>query len=95
MKSLSVTLFILYLLIFFLNFKENAILLESSPLAGAVSVYYDSYGNKYLYVKGYTRKDGTLVKGYYRSLLDKDKSNNWSTKGNTNPFTGKKGYEKP
>lgn len=74
------------------------IILESFPqftLNGVVSVYYDLKGIPYIYIDSYTRKDGTVVNGYYRSLSDKDKLNNWSTKGNINPFTGKKGYEKP
>jgi hypothetical protein len=43
------------------------------------------------HVKGYTRKDGTYVPGHYRSDPDGNKANNWSTKGNVNPYTGKEG----
>lgn len=43
------------------------------------------------WVNGYTRKDGTYVPGHYRSSPDGDASNNWSTKGNTNPYTGERG----
>lgn len=43
------------------------------------------------HVDGYTKKDGTVVKGYDRSTKDDAKENNWSTKGNTNPETGKAG----
>lgn len=43
------------------------------------------------WVNGYTRKDGTHVSGHYRSDPDGNKSNNWSTKGNVNPYTGKEG----
>ncbi len=42
-------------------------------------------------VKGYTKKNGTYVSGYKRTGADKTKSNNYSTKGNINPYTGKKG----
>lgn len=42
-------------------------------------------------VNDYTTKKGTVVKPYYRTVPDKTKSNNFSTKGNNNPFTGKKG----
>jgi len=42
-------------------------------------------------VKGYYRKDGTYVAPHYRSDPDGKFYNNWSTKGNVNPFTGKKG----
>jgi len=64
-------------------------------IEGSVSVYYDENGVQYIYVKEHTRKDGTVVKGYYRSMPDETKLNNWSTKGNINPFTGKKGDETP
>lgn len=97
MKRLSRILTIIFLLIFSFVFNNESIANEDTlkpALNGAVSVYYDSNGNKYVYVKGYTKKDGTYVKGYYRSLPDKDKNNNWSSKGNINPVTGKKGYKK-
>jgi hypothetical protein len=43
------------------------------------------------HVDGYMKKDGTYVSGYDRSTKDETKDNNWSTKGNTNPETGKAG----
>ena len=46
-------------------------------------------------VKGYYRKDGTYVRPHYRSNADGNPYNNWSTKGNVNPYTGKKGYKTP
>jgi hypothetical protein len=45
-------------------------------------------------VNGYYRSNGTYVKPYYRSDSDRSKLNNYSTKGNTNPYTGKKGTKK-
>lgn len=39
-------------------------------------------------VRGYYRKDGTYVRPHYRSRPDGIFSNNWSTKGNVNPYTG-------
>jgi len=42
-----------------------------------------------VWVSGYTRKDGTYVKGHYRSSPDGDPTNNWSYPGNVNPYTGK------
>jgi hypothetical protein len=44
-----------------------------------------------VHVKGYHRKDGTYVAPHYRSAPDENFSNNWSTKGNVNPYTGKPG----
>ncbi len=46
------------------------------------------------HVKGYTKKDGTYVAPHDRSTADHTKDNNWSTKGNTNPETGKAGTKK-
>jgi hypothetical protein len=48
--------------------------------------------------EGYYRQDGTYVtpthvQDHWRSNPDGDRSNNWSTKGNWNPYTGKSGYK--
>lgn len=47
------------------------------------------------YVSGYTRSDGTYVQPHYRSSPDSSKWNNYSTKGNTNPYTGQRGSQSP
>lgn len=44
---------------------------------------------------GYTRKNSTYVKPHYRSSSDGSLSNNWSNKGNVNPYTGKKSTQMP
>ena len=46
-------------------------------------------------VKGYVKKNGTYVAPHYKTDKDSTKLNNWSTKYNSNPFTGKKGYVNP
>ncbi|WP_263833728.1 hypothetical protein [Sulfurospirillum oryzae] len=46
-------------------------------------------------VKGYTKKDGTHVSAYKRTSPNSSKSDNYSTKGNVNPYTGKKGTKNP
>ena len=46
-------------------------------------------------VKSYTKKSGTYVPPHHRTTPNKTKSDNYSTKGNTNPYTGKKGMKKP
>lgn len=43
------------------------------------------------YVHGYTRSNGTYVEPHYRSDSNGTTSDNWSTKGNTNPYTGAAG----
>lgn len=42
-------------------------------------------------VNDYHRKDGTRVRGHWRSDADGIESNNWSHHGNVNPHTGKRG----
>lgn len=41
--------------------------------------------------KGYLRKNGTYVQPYHRTAPNNTKSDNYSTKGNYNPYTGKAG----
>ncbi len=43
------------------------------------------------YTRGYVRSNGTYVSGYYRTNPDSTRINNYSTRGNVNPFTGKAG----
>ena len=45
------------------------------------------------HVHGYTKKDGTYVEPHQRSTPDKKFENNWTTKGNENPHTGKDGSQ--
>lgn len=45
-------------------------------------------------VSGYTTKKGTYVAPSYRSSPNKVKYDNYSSKGNYNPYTGKKGSVK-
>ena len=42
-------------------------------------------------VRGYYRKNGTYVQSYHRTKSDGKMYNNYSTKGNVNPYTGDKG----
>lgn len=44
-----------------------------------------------VYVHGYYRGNGTYVQPHYRSAPDGNFWNNWSTKGNVNPYTGVEG----
>jgi hypothetical protein len=45
------------------------------------------------HVSGYFKKNGTYVNSYYRSDKNSVKYDNYSAKGNYNPYTGKKGYK--
>ena len=46
-------------------------------------------------VRGYTTRRGTYVQPYVRTTPNKSRLDNWSTKGNVNPYTGKKGTRNP
>jgi len=47
-------------------------------------------------VKGYYKKStGTYVMPSYRTKANSTKLDNYSTRGNTNPYSGKKGYKDP
>lgn len=43
------------------------------------------------HVNGYTRSNGTYVESHQRSVGNSTQSDNWSTQGNTNPYTGQAG----
>ena len=43
------------------------------------------------YVNGYYKSNGTYVQGYYRSCPNDTVTDNYSYRGNTNPFTGSVG----
>jgi hypothetical protein len=43
------------------------------------------------HVHGYTKKNGTYVRQHHRTSPDHTRSNNYSSKGKVNPYTGKRG----
>ena len=45
-------------------------------------------------VSGYTKKNGTYVSPSYKTAPNKTKLDNYSTKGNYNPYSGKFGKVK-
>ena len=44
-----------------------------------------------VHVRGYTKKNGAYVQPHMRTAPNGTKKDNYSTKGNINPYTGKKG----
>jgi hypothetical protein len=48
-----------------------------------------------VWVKPHVTRDGEYVEGHYRTKQNNTKLDNYSTEGNTNPYTGKKGTVDP
>ena len=46
-------------------------------------------------VRPYTKKNGTYVQPHVRTTPNTSRMDNWSSKGNSNPYTGKKGTKDP
>ncbi|WP_115867373.1 hypothetical protein [Marinoscillum furvescens] len=50
---------------------------------------------EHVYVMPYIRSDGTFVQGHYRTSPNETNRDNFSTIGNTNPYTGRPGWIQP
>lgn len=61
-------------------------------LAALAALSASAFADKY--VHGYIRSDGTYVQGYYRTEANNNRYDNYSSQGNTNPYTGQRGYER-
>ena len=61
----------------------------------AAGLAYGQTNPHHVYVKGYTRSNGTYVRGHYRTAPNSTKADNFSTRGNVNPYTGKPGWVAP
>lgn len=64
-----------------------------------IFTFYSSIANATIKVKGYTIKKGPsagiYVNSYYKTSPNNTKYDNYSTKGNYNPYTGKIGTKSP
>ena len=61
-------------------------------LVGVLLLSLVSTINAETWVNGYVRRDGTYVQGHYRQDGNATNWDNYSTQGNTNPYTGQDGY---
>ena len=61
-------------------------------VVGSLSVAHAKSSGR---VKGYTKKNGTYVAPHNKTTPDKSKHNNYGSKGNVNPYTGKQGIKDP
>lgn len=64
-------------------------------LGGSHSSTSHSYGGGSHSVRGYVKKNGTYVAPSRATNPNRSKYDNWSTKGNSNPYTGKGGTKDP
>jgi hypothetical protein len=86
MKITKISLFLLAWLV----------VLLASPLVHSKSPYAGSQGSTNTTpVHGYTKKDGTYVAPYQRTAPNGTQRDNWSSKPNVNPYTGKEGTKEP
>ena len=67
------------------------LLMKKLALAAVLSALVAPAASAQVWVKGYVKKDGTYVAPHYRSSPNSTKLDNYSTKGNINPYTGKAG----
>jgi hypothetical protein len=74
--------------------KKLLVVLLSILILSVISLG-ETYAKSSTRVRGYTKKSGTYVAPHRKTTPDKSKSNNYSTKGNVNPYTGKKGTKDP
>lgn len=56
---------------------------------------YGTYSSAPVHVNSYTRSDGTFVQSHYRTAPNYSRSDNWSSSGNYNPYTGAAGTRNP
>ncbi len=61
------------------------------PAVAPIPAAAKGYGVGHHYVHGYTNRHGTVVHGYHRTNPNHSRADNWSTRGNVNPYTGKAG----
>jgi len=46
-----------------------------------------------VWVNGHYKNNGTYVQPHYRSNANSTTYDNWSSRGNVNPYTGQRGYK--
>lgn len=59
----------------------------------AAALFVPAFAQRHTTVRGYYTKKGKYVAPHERSLPDHNFYNNWSSRGNRNPVTGKTGTE--
>jgi hypothetical protein len=68
---------------------------QTLVIAAAILAIFATTSSEAGRVRGYVKKDGTYVAPHQRSNPNSTKTDNYGTKGNTNPYTGKEGTKCP
>jgi len=72
------------------NYSRNLLL---TFLLACLAIFSLAQTNpNHVKVSGYYRSNGTYVQPYFRTAPNSTNTDNFSTKGNTNPYTGKPGW---
>lgn len=61
----------------------------------ALTVASGAIAQSTVYVRPHVRSDGTVVQGHYRTSPNSTRNDNWSTRPNVNPHTGRAGTKEP
>jgi len=61
----------------------------------AITLAASAFGQGYHYNRGYIDRNGVYHSGHYQTNPNGNPYDNWSTKGNYNPFTGQPGTVTP
>lgn len=96
MKSIRLIFCVIFTVIFFLSiFYIQTADARRSGGGGSYKSSKSSSRSHTTNVRPHTTKKGTYVPAHKRTTPNKNKRDNWSTKGNENPYTGKKGTKNP
>lgn len=68
--------------------KKAIVILAVAAALTATTAIADNY------VRGYQKQDGTYVQPHYRSEPNSIKTDNYSSQGNTNPYTRERGSDR-
>jgi opacity protein-like surface antigen len=68
--------------------KKAIVLLAIAAALTATAAFADEY------VNGYMRQDGTYVQPHFKTSPNSTKIDNYSSQGNTNPYTGERGSQR-
>ena len=71
----------------------EAILIISAGILAALAV--DASAQSSHQVTGYTKRDGTYVAPHYQTDSNSTRTDNWSSRPNTNTYTGQAGTVDP